>query len=428
MLKYSDSPASAEKWKKLEEVTSPEFVEAMKDLYSLYDPELVEWFANLYDPKVGGFYYSNSARDNDRIGDTPWLLRPDLESTMQALGFVSRSGITGGEKYENYLPEWMKRDIGDYVYNSQDEDGYFYHAHWGKKIPIPRRGRDFNWSRYMLSALGREMKYKTILDKPKDDSEKKDESTDKTLIPDHLKSKEAFIEYLDSLDIGNKSYPTGHALGTQADQIRSQGLEETCLEYLDARQHKETGIWHSETNYYGINGLMKITGVYSHFGRAVPNARTAALSAIKALVSDEPIVGIVDIWNTWVAVRFIIDSIRANGGEGADELAEDILKDVRAAAVKGLIKTKEKILPFKKPDHAFSYCRECPASQSQGMPVCIPGLPEGDVNATVMATTLMVENIFISLSLQDYAVPIFGEEESKRFLEIIEENRKKANK
>ena len=278
----------------------------------------------------------------------------------------------------------------------------------------------------MLSALGREMKYKTILDKPKEETEKKDESTEKTLIPDHLKSKEAFLEYLDSLDLTNKSYSAGHQLGTQAAQIKSQGLEEVCLEYLSARQHPETGIWHNETNYYGINGLMKITGVYSDFGRAVPNARRAALSAIDALVSDEPIAGIVDIWNTWVAVRFIVDSIRANGGEGADELAEDILRDVRAAAVKGLIKTKEKITPFKKPDHAFSYCRECPASQSQGMPVCIPGLPEGDVNATVMAVTLMVENIFISLGLIDYLVPIYGEDEANRFLEIIEENRKKV--
>lgn len=425
MIKYSDSPKSEEKWKRLEEVTSPEFVSAMKELYSLYDFELVEWFANLYDPTVGGWYYSISARDNDRIGETNWLLRPDLESTMQALGFVSRSGMTGGKGYADFLPEWMKRDIGDYVYNSQDEDGYFYHAHWGKKIPIPRRGRDFNWSRYMLSALGREMKYKTILDKPKEEK-KEDKGEDKTLIPDHLKSKEAFIEYLDSLDVNNKSYPAGHQLGTQAAQIKSQGLEEVCIEYLNARQHPETGIWHNETNYYGINGLMKITGVYSDFGRAVPNARTAALSAIKALVSDEPIVGIVDIWNTWVAVRFIIDSIRANGGEGAEELCEDILKEVRAAAVEGLIKTKEKILPFKKPDHAFSYCRECPASQSQGMPVCIPGLPEGDVNATVMAVTLMVENIFISLGLIDYLVPIYGEDEAKRFLEIIEENRKKV--
>jgi hypothetical protein len=276
----------------------------------------------------------------------------------------------------------------------------------------------------MLSALGREMKYKTILDKPEGKTE--DKTADKTLIPDHLKSREAFLEYLDSLDLNNKSYPAGHALGTQSAQIKSQGLMEVCLEYLDQRQHKETGIWHSEKNYYGINGLMKITGVYSDFGRAVPNAKTAALSAIDALVSDEPIVGIVDIWNTWVAVRFIVDSIRESGGEGADELCEEILREVRRAAVKGLIKTKENILPFKKPDHAFSYCRECPASQSQGMPVCIPGLPEGDVNATVMAVTLMVENIFISLGLIDYLVPIYGEDEAKRFLEIIEENRKKV--
>jgi hypothetical protein len=192
MIKYSDSPKSREKWKKLEEVTSPEFVEAMKDLYSIYDYELFEWVAKLYDPKIGGWYYSDSARDNEKCvwKEKEYTLLPDAESTCQALGFIGASGISLGKNYEDFLPEVMKKEIGDYIYSLQDPDGFFYHPQWGKNIGLSRRARDFNWSIGMLKRLGREKKYPTMLDKPE---EKKEEKTE-TLIPDHLKSKEAFIE------------------------------------------------------------------------------------------------------------------------------------------------------------------------------------------------------------------------------------------
>ena len=29
--------------------------DAMRDLYSLYTPEMIDWFANLYDPRYGGY-------------------------------------------------------------------------------------------------------------------------------------------------------------------------------------------------------------------------------------------------------------------------------------------------------------------------------------------------------------------------------------
>ena len=41
-----------------------DFVKSVQDLYSVYNPDIVEWLAGIYDNKSGGFYYSNSARDN----------------------------------------------------------------------------------------------------------------------------------------------------------------------------------------------------------------------------------------------------------------------------------------------------------------------------------------------------------------------------
>ena len=57
-----------------------EFVEAMKQLYTLSTDNLISWFANLYDPAIGGYYYSNSGRDT-------YGFLPDIESTNQATNY-----------------------------------------------------------------------------------------------------------------------------------------------------------------------------------------------------------------------------------------------------------------------------------------------------------------------------------------------------
>ena len=61
-------------------------VAAVKQLYSLYSPDAYVWLANLYDPDIGGFYYSVSARDT--VG-----FLPDIESTNQALNFIINTGM-----------------------------------------------------------------------------------------------------------------------------------------------------------------------------------------------------------------------------------------------------------------------------------------------------------------------------------------------
>ena len=40
-------------------------VEAYKELYSVHSDRICSWLGGLFDPEIGGFYYSNSARDNE---------------------------------------------------------------------------------------------------------------------------------------------------------------------------------------------------------------------------------------------------------------------------------------------------------------------------------------------------------------------------
>jgi len=422
MLKFSESKESEKLWSELRESSNRELVDAIRELYSIYDSELVDWVAGLFDTEVGGFYYSNSARDNEKTvwQDKEYILLPDAESTCQAIGFINSSGIANskGGAYGDFLPEWAKVKIADYIYGLQDPDGFFYHPQWGKNIANSRRARDLSWSINMLSGFERKLKYPTILDK-------KEEKTEDTLIPDHLSSREKLIEYLDSLDVAHNSYSAGNQISSQFAQAQSVGLGDVIIDYLNALQHPETGHWHSESNYYAVNGLMKISGIYNRAGLVIPHSMEAAMSAIEAITSGEEIRGVVDLWNTWVAVHNIQNSLRTFGGADGVREADEIRETLKRRAVGAVRVTKEKILPFKQPDFAFSYTRKYPAPTSQGAPVCIPYLPEGDMNATVISVTLMIQMVYNALGLRDKLVPLFGDKEGERFIDIIESNRKK---
>ena len=91
-----------------------EFVAAMKDLYTIYDQREVTWLANLFDYEIGGFYYSNSARDNAQVESRGKMfdLLPDMESTLQATGFLISSGMI--ESYDE-IPDWLREKLVEFA-------------------------------------------------------------------------------------------------------------------------------------------------------------------------------------------------------------------------------------------------------------------------------------------------------------------------
>ena len=394
-------------------------VTAMRELYSLYDERLIDWFAGLYDHEIGGYYYSNSARDNKTViyKGKEYLLLPDAESTRQALGFWSASGMADevGGSYGKAIPEKMAERVGAFVMGLQDEDGFFYHPQWGKEIRLSRRSRDFNWCRGMLKALGLTPKYKTVLDV------KEATPNEQITVPEHLKSKENFAKYLENLNIDEKSYPAGNELVAQDAQLVATGMMDQCIDFLNAHQNPENGLWHSESNYYGVNGLLKISGVYNAAKRPIPNPMRAAESAIAAISSDEPMGTVVDLYNTWFGVKNILVNLRTMGGDDGNALADSIARKLHSIAPAAIRKSREKIAIFKKADGAFSYCKSCSSEISQGAPVAIPGTPEGDVNATVIATVGVIENIHEALELEKYQVPLFVESDRQRYIALLSE-------
>ena len=75
-----------EKWAELEKVAPAGVVASLKKLAGAFDgTKLAIWLAGLWDKEVGGFYYSNSARDTEGY-------LPDIESTNQLIRVITGNG------------------------------------------------------------------------------------------------------------------------------------------------------------------------------------------------------------------------------------------------------------------------------------------------------------------------------------------------
>ena len=419
----------SEKWEALKnEVTrrggdGEEFIKAMKEHYSIYNDGLLSWLGDLYDPKIGGFYYSKSGRHTD---DPRFL--PDIESTNQATNILGQAGLI--DSFAD-LPKEMCDKMAEFVCSLQsDEDGFIYHPQWGKDISTNRRGRDMMWSCHMANKLGIKLPYKTANERlaeavanSKDEEEKKDALKN---LPDYLKTKEAFIEYLDSFDWTTRSYPSGNNLAAQIDQIVAAGLADVACDFLNEKQNKENGLWGAEMNFGTVNGVFKISYVYNGAKRLMPHAGKAAIAAMECITRfEEETVHVCSLYNTWYTVINLIGNMRRYGDETAQKEADGIVKQLLLRAPEAVRASTKKISEFKKPDGSFSYYKHNTACESQGALVAVPkpegGQPdEGDVNATVISSTSLTSNMYAALELRDFAIKLYTKDDLKTFLDAIE--------
>ena len=249
-----------------------------------------------------------------------------------------------------------------------------------------------------------------------------------------MKNKEVFLEYLDSLDIQHNSYSAGNTLTAQKRQIifrdealRAEGagysLMDILINYLNEKQFTN-GLWNESANYYGVNGLMKISGVYGAAKVLLPNAEAAAMAAIDAMNTNEEPGAVTAPYNTWFAAERVLRHICTFGKEEDKKLYDKILHELRLRAPEAIRATKKKLAIFKKPDGSYSYTPKYSSARSQGCPVTHENSVEGDVNATIICSSDILPYLYGSLGIGALRAPIFGSEDMKRYLDIIENNSK----
>ena len=158
-IEATDAARIESVWAKIEKNADADTVKELRAMYEMFSPEVLEWLADLYDPESGGFYYSNSARNNEGF-------LPDIETTAQAIDLLRLSGCFDeyGENPSKALPEWFKAKLIAFVKGLQDPNGYFYHPQWTHEMVdnrVSRRSRDLTKGLDLLKSLGAKPTYNT---------------------------------------------------------------------------------------------------------------------------------------------------------------------------------------------------------------------------------------------------------------------------
>ena len=463
-------------WLALESKTTPDVVEALRALYSYYNgAKIVDWLANLYDPEVGGFYYSISARDNE-----PFL--PDLESTAQAVSFLINNKVINNR---NQFPEEIRRAFVNFARNMQSPvDGYFYHPQWaqGKEnLSTDRYGRDTGWATSLITDFtydsdgdgDQDPQYpnfcapngdKCLIHAGKDGekcsfpqtvayySDRFDSSVVTTVTantgssvakltssvvaptasvsskPDYS-SAAAFSAWLEAYNASIKEDSgRAHNLAALRSEIAQKGYTSIVLDHLDRVQaelfdeqlrlgEEPTGLWQRNIDYKAVWGLLKYMSFYNGSGgrkidiKYVPYIAKTVVKVIELPPDGEYASN--DLYNQWSGISNLISNVRNYYGDSGVQQIYDIMRANCASLIANSLK---KIEPFRQEDASFSSSSAgTTGANIYGTRIAM-GVREGNVNSTGLICS-MYRSIYSALGLP--TVPLANAADGEKFMQTL---------
>ena len=455
-------------WAALEAEAPADVVAALKSLAEMYDGSAItDWLASLWEPYHcacgkcrengaenacygGAFYYAISSRDNDGF----W---PDVESTSQALGWLSSNGAFENyrDSYTHAISARMKELIVIFCQQLQSEkDGYFYHPQWGSGVSTERSGRDLSSATALLRNCGGKPLYPTALDRlqgrgvsahlttPLRCGSASDAVMPTASIDNYLKSPEKFLSWLKNVTNGDDMFYNSagaHTINAVKSQIYAAGYNDILLDYLEAQQEKlflemkaahdadpvnnpePTGLWQRTIDYNAVWGLLKLAPFYSEGNREIKYAEYAMKTCVGCILISADEGGSYhanDLMNQWSSANMLIINIRKHN----PVLVERLYEIARENAPAMIAESKAKIARFIHADGTFGYNQGTSAPYTQGTRVSL-GLPEGDVNATSLICT-MYRCCFTVLGYNE--VPLCDYRDGERFLAEIERKNNEA--
>lgn len=444
-------------------------------LHGLFDTDLYVWLANLYDSdlaedhskyasyagysgegdydyiRIGGFYYSNSARDNDGF-------LPDLESTAQVLELLDNSGLEGvtNSTLGDILPLTIKEQLYHFAKSLKSYDGYYYHPQWSS-VNSNRKGRDKGWGNDIIEAFSpyistaASVVTETLVVSEQYAAAKVIDVTtaklsatadysgyDYSYNPDPSANSYASYsssswtrlkKYIDYMLFNVKdSYSMGHTI-TASGYGNLRGPLVTYLNILQD-EYFQNGFFEKEISYNACNGVMKICGVFGGDYDKYHNADKAVSAILDIMISEVDSSGkltstaksevdaITYIYNQWLPLYKFVHQL-----DDADQQA--IAAKLKTNAHILIDGVYQKLALFKKEDGGFSYNQDYSSATSQGVSVAVPGSRESDVNATGMAVSTVryiyrVYQLYNDIWDSRYIVPtLYTSADGQYFVELL---------
>lgn len=423
-------------------------VNELRALYGIYNSNYstLNWLANLYDPETGGFYYSNSARNNKGY-------LPDLESTSEALSIVELMLTNYSGTLTDYFGEEIAGKFVSFAKNMQDPNGYFYHPQWKKEITDKntlRKSRDVVNALSILDFFGSAPIYDTPngvkgegsvspaslitlplgLNSAKSTVKLVSAQSNGIFIPAHLKSREAFTSYLNNLNIRANTETVSEELYSEAplylaiDEIlEAEGanyrLVDVLEQYLSSTQNRTTGLWSANNNdrYGDVSAVSSVIKIYDAIGAPVSNYTTlinTITSAIETLDKPEEITELVSPWMSFYSV---VNNLTTYSDEKQLDNVRFYLKSTYLKFDVLINKTLSNLSGFKRDDGSFSTTPNGSLGEALGMPIALPSMEEGDVSATFLATKSLWLSIFGVLEVG--FVPLFTTSDRMMFQNVL---------
>ena len=416
----------AKKWAELEahipEKYRADIIKELRTLNSLRDHDAAKWIASLYDPEIGAWYISGSARDTEGF-------LPDIETTFYALSLVGYTGMAEMFDGEDYMEKFTKaypKDIldkvGEWMYNLQDPDGYFYVPQWPKEF-IEERGcqiritRDVGTAKRVLAALGITPKYSGS-----NGGAKKDE---KSSLLTQYESVENFRDYLAGWDkeletLSDKERAWKFYLWGSYFQstlhLMNDEMRKMMVEFFNKHQNPQNGVWTEQLYYNSTNAIHKICSVFNSVGAPMNYVDQMIDSTLEILswdVDTMPCGSSCEIYNVWSVFPYLYSNIR-NCSKGTPEEREARCNEkkalVFAGAAKAINTTYNQIKDMFLPGGEVSCYRNHSVSSVYGCPAGL-GLREGDLGGYLLGAFDVEHYVLLALELGDFAPPMFTEKD-----------------
>ena len=371
--------------------------EKLAKIKSCYDEGLLQWLAYMYNPNIGGMYYSNSSRVYNGFA-------PDIESTSQFLNICEVSGLKPANKsFRDFFGEDFSNKITNYIKTRQSqENGYFYDPQYPQsKVSTSKRERNLTQAKVMLT------RFEDVPLYPYPEDRLKEVTLESSSLPDYLQTEEKFKAWMEALPWESTPYPAANQLSAHQYTANSLGYTPTIVSFLKSIQNKDTGLWGEGLTYEALNASLKVSVYFNPETERYPLA-DRMLKSLSYILENNilPPQTASELWNPVTLVNFAKES-------GA---FDDDLKESYQMRIPTVLSWLAKSLgDFKKDDGGFSYGRLRSTPLSQNMPVSL-GLVESDMNATMLCVNVWDKCCAVA---GRPAEALFTYENQRRFLQLI---------
>lgn len=347
--------------------------DALAAYKGLITRDTLDWVADMYDGVSGGFYFSQSAKEN------PDKYAPTIECINWAKDGLRGCGIVTGQSAS--IPDVIRKKFTAFIKDRQGDDNFFYDYYAPEnrlytEASDLKKGRDLAAAKSVLEICGSLSEVILPDASPATMSLMSGDLASKSITD--IQSEQEFLNWLSvKHPFTQNPYQDGSTLAANRSYIVSRGWESAMISYLVEKQSAD-GLWGDAreeewAKNNRINAALKNCAWFQKGGTAYPKFSEALESVLYAFENYEMPASLCESWNRLELIRCARMSQESISTEAQNKIDQNLLSMLKACLLE--------IKNFKMADGGYSMYKGGGTGLSMDFPVCEAGKAESDMNA-----------------------------------------------